>query len=89
MTAAGYLFSLAIYSYEVIRRFLLKKYSIRSALNVEYETVEHVHTPCYETVNGWAPFYYFNRCSPFFIFQRVGPFFIIFTGVPLLYYFNR
>ena len=53
-------------------------------------------TPCYETVNGWAPFllfqqvgpllYYFNGWGPFFIIStRWGPFFIISTSGPFLF----
>ena len=66
------------------------KYSICSALNVEYTRQSNTYTPCYETVNGWAPsllfqqvgplLYYFNGWAPSLLFQRVGP---------LLYYFNR
>ena len=74
----------------------VEKYSICSTLNVEYETVEHVHPVTKQSTGG--PLYYFNRWDPFFIIStdgpllyysnRWGPFFIISTDGPLLYYFN-
>ena len=73
----------------MIRWFLLKKYSIRSALNVEYETVEHEHPvtkqstggPLFYCFNRWPLLYYFNGWlpGPSLLFQQVGP---------LLYYLN-
>ena len=83
----------------MIRWFLLKKYSIRSVINVDYETVEHVHPvtkqstggPLFIISTGGAHLYYFNgwRPGPFFIISTGGASSSLFQKVgPRLYYFN-
>ena len=79
----------------------VEKYSIRSVYLTLSIRNSRTRTPCYETVNGWGPFFIISTGgAPSILFQRMGPFFIISTGIPyrtpsllfqhwgpLLYYF--